>query len=156
MERPYYDPFPDTPAGKNLPIACRYPFTATLPKDERLPSVDKRLISPLHDTPIPEGWSQVWMRPDDERLKNTVFDLAEVWIDKETGEGFSEKAPGRNLGAWLILVSDEGVPVATWDEGRWWTPAESELFHLLLRVPGATEIERGGPFGMGLGWEAKP
>jgi len=133
--RPAFDPFPDTPSGKDLPIPCAYPFTATLPEGP--------FVEQLHSAPIPEGWSEVWMKPDDPRLKDTAFDLAEVWIDQETQTSYRYKAPGRELGAWLMLMSPEGVPVATWDEGRWWTPEEGDYFQLLLRVPGTLPIARG-------------
>jgi hypothetical protein len=35
---------------------------------------------------------------------------------------------------YLCLVVDDAV-VATWDEGRWWTPSESEAFVTVLSSP---------------------
>ena len=29
---------------------------------------------------------------------------------------------------YLVLRDPDGVIVATWDEGRWWTPEESDAF----------------------------
>jgi hypothetical protein len=34
-----------------------------------------------------------------------------------------------------VLRGDDGVVVATWDEGRWWTPAESDAFVATLTNP---------------------
>jgi Fe-S cluster assembly ATPase SufC len=34
-----------------------------------------------------------------------------------------------------VLRDDDGVVVATWDEGRWWTPAESDAFVATLTNP---------------------
>jgi len=135
-----FNPFPDTPDGKKLPIPCKYPFG----QDRPLPD---DYIQPLHDRPLPDGWKTEWLKHDDSRVEEAGFHVAPLWLDVETQMAHFEDGPGRQPVSYPFLVTDRDVIVATWDEGRWWTPEESAQFDLMLRVPATIEIAELGPKG---------
>jgi hypothetical protein len=131
-------PFPDTPKGRELPIGCTYQFG---------PPVELALVSgvvePLYSAPIPDGWEAVKLAADDPEVEAAGFTAGKVWID-DTGRTSPVPFEGAKMVGYSYLRDPEGTLVATWDEGRWWTPEESEAFYLMLRVPGAKDA-----FGIG-------
>lgn len=134
------NPFPETPRGSVLPIPCAYPFA---------PGTDlpDKTVPQRYDTPIPEGYSVEWIDPRDERVATAGFDVAEVWISEDKSHASYEEKPGYGLSAYLYLLDPKGYLAATWDEGRWWTPDESNQFALMLQVPATIEVQSLGPRG---------
>jgi hypothetical protein len=137
--RPGFDPFPNTPRGSDLPIACKYPFG---PGEE----LEDKMIPPKWDIDIPKGWTTQWILHTDPRLEEAGFTVGEVWVNKETQTAFFEKKPGTEPVGYLFLLNGDEI-VATWDEGRWWTPEESKQFDLMLRVAATIDLQRLGPHG---------
>jgi hypothetical protein len=131
--------FPDTPSGAHLPIPCTYPFS---PGPNGPPTPASR---PRFDTDIPEGYSTEWIPPRDPRVTEAGFTAAEVWVGD--GRVTYEERPGAKLAAYLFLLDPENALVATWDEGRWWTPDESDQFKLMLQVPATIDVQKLGPHG---------
>lgn len=123
--------FPDTPRGELLPIGRTYAFG---------------------DADLPEGWSAEWIVPTDSEVQEGGFISPPVWVDREKGYASFGPDEGLTQGKFLYLRNPDGVLVATWDEGRWWTPPESEAFLTMLRVPGTVEVARDA-YGYGRGRE---
>ena len=115
----------DSPRGEDLPITCTYRF-----------SYGKRTAE---QKDLPEGFE---------------FAIGPEVYAEAAAAGFHSMAKiadqiARELGQradFLYLRNPEGEIVATWDEGRWWTPEESKSWDLMLQVPAAVEASR---FGLG-------
>jgi hypothetical protein len=95
----------ESPRGEFLPIDCKYPFSYG------------KSVWQMRD--LPGHWTVVLLGPEDGRVKHfpTMGELA---------------VPGV---VFAFLVNPELEIVATWDEGRWWTPDESAAWLLMLQVP---------------------
>lgn len=129
--------FPGTPIGRDLPISCAYPFGSG--------GLDTAGVPARWDVPLPEGFKVEILQADDPQITEAGFDApSRLWFDPETQTASMEEKPGTTLLAWRYLRDPEGKLVATWDEGRWWTPEESEAFHLMLMVPGVASIDAYG------------
>jgi hypothetical protein len=101
--------FRDSPRGENLPIDCAYRFS---------------FGKPIWDSDdLPAGWAVTILARDDPRVSHFPT----------CGE------PGVTMGGQPVglafLLNPAGEPVATWDEGRWWTPEESGAWLTMLAVP---------------------
>ena len=98
------------PRGEDLPIACTYEFSKGKPGPEQ--------------EDVPEGWQIVGdVTPEDvaaagwpqmAHLQEAVLSMGKTFI---------------------YLKNAEDEIVATWDEGRWWTPDESASFTLMGLAP---------------------
>lgn len=49
----------------------------------------------------------------------------------------------RGIVTFAFLVNPDGEYVATWDEGRWWTPDESNAWLLMLAAPATYAMAEG-------------
>jgi hypothetical protein len=91
----------------------------------------------FHDkADLPEGWKVEWIAPSDGRGQRAGFKVAPMYVgENEAGEtvGSHEPREGFTETGYAYLVTPEGQIVATWDEGRWWTPRESAEFGAILR-----------------------
>jgi len=135
--------FPHAPKGRDLPIPCKYPFVSSV--DEMRDDIG---YTPARwQTPIPEGWKEVWIAGDDDEPAEAGFKVAALYVDKEAGTASYTPGPGREVTSYLYLRDHEGSLVATWDEGRWWTPDESNQFQLMLLVPATLDVSRLGERG---------
>lgn len=117
---------PNRTPGKDFPIPCKYEFTATGIGEQ------PKATTPKFDTPIPEGWSEEWIYHDDPRVQEYGFTPAPLWYDEATQQAGFEWSPGAKPLAVRYLLDEEGALVATWDEGRWWTPEESDQFVAMI------------------------
>jgi hypothetical protein len=72
---------------------------------------------------LPPGWAVAIWRRDDERVQHFPT-CGPQGLD----------AGGQPVG-FAFLLDPDGKPVAVWDEGRWWTPDESNAWLLMLAVP---------------------
>ena len=120
------DLFPDTPRGEQLPIGKAYAFGQE----------------------GAEGFSTQWIQADDPEITEAGFKVAITYVDiPAEGERrivFEPPTPDAKPVSYLYLRDPEGKLVATWDEGRWWTPEESAAFQLALMVPGVSAIDAYG------------
>ena len=103
----------DSPRGEEMPIDCTYQF-----------SFGKRI---WNRDDLPEGWGVHFIEPGDERV--AAFPTAK-----------SNNPIGMPL---AFLANPDGEMVATWDEGRWWTPDESGAWLLMLAAPGTFVLAEG-------------
>lgn len=115
--------FSDTPRGEDLPIGKTYPY----PQDD-----------------LPEGFTAEWIRADDPQLEEAGFTPVHIYVTEDGRGVFEPPHPDAVPASFGYLRNPVGKLVATWDEGRWWTPEESEAFHLMLRVPGVSAIDAYG------------
>ena len=75
---------------------------------------------------LPEGWAiAIWPR-DDRRVKH-----------------FPTCGTDGPPLALAFLLDHSGEAVATWDEGRWWTPEESQAWLTMLAVPATYAMAEG-------------
>ena len=73
----------------------------------------------------PPGWSSA-----------TWSELREAGFDRPSGaEPVILDAAGEPHTAYFFVLVLHDEIVAVWDEGRWWTPAESEAFATVLGSP---------------------
>jgi len=122
------------PRGENLPITCEYPFS--------------RGKSTPDARDIPDYWAQQWLPSDDPDGEATAagFVFAAAYVVEENGKRYLTNNPAESQGdalAYCYLRNADGVLVATWDEGRWWTPEESAAFRLMLQVPDTYVVAEG-------------
>jgi len=145
----FFNFFKDTPHGKDLPIPCMYQFGPgdTVARDL------VRTVTPRWEVDLPEGFTVEFLHWDDPEVAASGLRSAPLYVNAE-GQWAYEPTEGMEKAAWRYLRNPEGDIVATWDEGRWWTPEEGELFHLMLTVPATIEVaDMGhGEFGRGRGW----
>lgn len=107
-----------SPRGEQMPIDCAYRF-----------SHGKRIWD---RDDLPAGWAvAIWPR-NDERVRHFPTCGPQGVTDQE----------GYPIGM-AFLLNPEGEPVATWDEGRWWTPEESNAWLTMLAVPAAYVMAEG-------------
>ncbi len=117
-------PYPSTdwiqtsPRGENLPIPCSIPFSRGKAKPD--------------PADLPEGWEEVLVACDDPELAEAGFEVAPLYINGETGRSRFGPAEGYHPVHFHYLRNPEGELVATWDEGRYWTPEESASWRTLL------------------------
>lgn len=114
----------DAPRGEDMPIACEYAF-----------SRGKPVADPMD---IPVGWEMVWIfdAHEDAEVAEAGFSIAPCFVNRRLGvAGFVKHDDEWESLSFLFLRNHEGQLVATWDEGRWWTPGESASFRLMLTVP---------------------
>jgi hypothetical protein len=106
--------FNKMPRGEDLPIACTYEFSMGKPRPEQ--------------SDLPEGWRIAGSEVEPEDV------VAAGW--REGMGTIQENAKAQGL-TFIYLKNAEGEIVATWDEGRWWTPDESAAFTLMGMTPAA-------------------
>lgn len=123
-------------------------FHAGVPKGDELP-IGRRYEWTTNEE-LPDGYTVEWLDSTDPtgEIEGAGFLAAPVYINDEGQIVSYEPRPGLEVGRYLYLRDPEGKLVATWDEGRWWTPEESAAFRLMLKVPGLAEAGR-GQFGIG-------
>lgn len=107
----------ESPRGEKMPIDLEYPFSFGRP------------IWYLED--IPPGYD-VALRPTGHT------DVLAFPTSQEVRPG----PDGLPL-VFAYLVDADGVFVATWDEGRWWTPDESAAWLLMLAAPATYAMAEG-------------
>ena len=106
------------PRGEDLPIGCAYRF-----------SFGKRRPD---EGDLPEGWRVENEAEDDEVLEAGWEDVHDLHDLREAV--LADLPPGSTVG-FTYLRNPEGALVATWDEGRWWTPEEGHAFTMMAQVP---------------------
>jgi hypothetical protein len=127
------------PRGERLPISCTYPYSRGKPRAE--------------EADLPAGWSIDWISSEDPEgeIEEAGFNVAVTFIgEREDGSTFVTSDPeagnmGFPIGAFLFLRNRDDEIVATWDEGRWWTPEESNAFALMLQVPATFGLGKDAP-----------
>lgn len=104
------------PRGEDLPVGCTYEFSKGKPgPDENdLPEGFKIAVDISGEDVVAAGWPET---------VGVIQDRVQ-----EAGMTF------------LYLTDAEDKIVATWDEGRWWTPDESAAFTLMGTTPAAFAI----------------
>jgi hypothetical protein len=109
--------FNKLPRGEDLPIACTYEFSKGKSGPEQ--------------SDLPEGWKLAGhdVAPEDV--------IAAGWPEQVGWLQGQAQAQGMTF---IYLRNAEDEIVATWDEGRWWTPDESAAFALMGTTPGAFAI----------------
>jgi len=138
--------FPETPPGWQLPIPCRYPFGPGS-NEERFMVLGMQ--PPHYKDKLPEGFSVEWLEASDPRIEEAGFHVAAMWVNEETQIASFEQESGTKPVSYMYLLDQHDNLVATWDEGRWWTPDESNQFQFYLKVPGAVLVGKRSEFGMG-------
>lgn len=106
--------FNKMPRGEDLPVACTYEFSMGKPRP--------------YQSDLPEGWR---IAGDEVEPEDVV---AAGWPETVGTLQANAKANGLTF---VYLKNTEGKIVATWDEGRWWTPDESAAFSLMATTPAA-------------------
>lgn len=109
--------FRDAPRGEHMPIDCAYTYS----RGEAIWDRDD----------LPEGWGINLIPNDDERV--AAFPCANM----------PQMVVGGREVLMAFLVNPAGEAVATWDEGRWWTPQESAAFTLMLQTPATYVMAEG-------------
>jgi hypothetical protein len=119
------------PRGQTLPIDCAYRF-----------SFGKPTADPAD---LPPEFALEWIKADDPRVEDAGFKVAQVYIvdDGDRAHGTFDPNAGGAVVSYLYLIDPKGEIVATWDEGRWWTPEESAAFLLMIRVPDTYIVAEG-------------
>ena len=145
----FFGMFPNVPHGHTLPIPCTYQFG---PGDDVARDL-VRVVPPKWAKDLPEGFTVEFKPWDDPEVVESGLRNAPLWINAD-GQWSYEERDDMTKAHWRYLRDPEGKIVATWDEGRWWTPEEGELFVLMLQVPATIEVEdmSHGEFGEGRGW----
>lgn len=106
--------FNKMPRGEDLPVACTYEFSMGKPQPDA--------------SDLPEGWRIAGHDVESEDV------VAAGWPEAMGVIQANAKANGLTF---IYLKNIEGEIVATWDEGRWWTPDESAAFTLMGTTPAA-------------------
>jgi hypothetical protein len=102
------------PRGRDLPIACMYEFS----KGKSAPDASD----------LPEDWRIAGSEVEPEDI------VAAGWPEYFASIQGKAKLDGLTF---IFLKNNEEEIVATWDEGRWWTPDESAAFTLMGTTPAA-------------------
>lgn len=111
------------PRGETLNVGCVYSYSFGKSRPD---AVD-----------LPDAmWKIVGLGLDDEEeIVAAGFphapDALRLIADALDGQGID----GSEVTRFVYLRNPEGEIVATWDEGRWWTPEESRVFLLMKQVP---------------------
>ena len=128
MSRPWFQVDDDTPEpikwlttsprGEAMPIDCAYRY-----------SFGKAIYD---EGDLPAGWTIIFCESDEDRVSH--FPVA---------NGPKMRTPSGRAMVFAYLTNPAGEAVATWDEGRWWTPEESRAWLLMLAVPDTYVVAEG-------------
>lgn len=106
-----------------------------VPRGEALRAIPKTYDFE-HEGPFPEGWERVYHTHLDPEVEANGFEVAPTWLDFETQTAqftpVNPADPAEGIAHYAYLRTPDGRLVATWDEGRWWTPTESRMFKDVL------------------------
>jgi hypothetical protein len=119
-----------SPRGEDLPISCTYDFSFGKPMPD--------------DGDLPEGFERVLLACNDEEAAEAGFRCGQIFLAEVDGEMKASHDPEWHPDArpihYSFLRDQNGDLVATWDEGRWWTPDESAAWGLMLASPAAYQL----------------
>ena len=84
---------------------------------------------------LPDGWAVTLAACGEPAVQHFPTARGQRWMSDH--EGY--EVPVRLA----FLVNPDGMYVATWDEGRWWTPDESNAWLTMLTVPATYVMAEG-------------